>query len=52
MLMIVACTFVLCAAVILGSYWMFVVRPETKAARARCGDGSRRSRPLGRSRPS
>jgi tight adherence protein B len=32
-MLIVAFTFVLCATIILGAYWMFVVRPEDKAAR-------------------
>ena len=27
-------TFVLCAAIIVGSYWVFVVRPEKAASRA------------------
>src|SRR5437660_6975294 len=31
---IVAFTFILCAVIILGVYWMFVVRPEDGAARA------------------
>jgi tight adherence protein B len=33
-MLIVGLTFVLCAAIILGTYWMFVVRPEDKATRA------------------
>ena len=33
-MLIVVLTFVLCAGIILGSYWMFVVRPEDRAARA------------------
>jgi tight adherence protein B len=32
--LIVAATFVLCASIILGIYWMFVVRPEDNATRA------------------
>lgn len=33
-MLIVALTFVLCAVIILGVYWTFVVRPESSAARA------------------
>jgi tight adherence protein B len=33
-MLIVASTFVLCATIILGIYWMFVVRPEDRTARA------------------
>ena len=33
-MLIVGFTFVLCAGIILGVYWTFVVRPEDKAARA------------------
>jgi tight adherence protein B len=33
-MLIVAFTFVLCASIILGIYWVFVVRPEEGAARA------------------
>ena len=33
-MLIVGLTFVLCAAIILGIYWMFVVRPEDRATRA------------------
>ena len=33
-MLIVALTFILCAAIILGMYWMFIVRPEDSAARA------------------
>ena len=33
-MLIVALTFVLCAVIILGVYWGFVVRPESSAARA------------------
>jgi tight adherence protein B len=32
-MLIVALTFVLCASIILGSYWAFIVRPEHSAAR-------------------
>lgn len=32
-MLIVALTFVLCATIILGSYWAFIVRPEDSAAR-------------------
>src|SRR5437867_4326227 len=30
---IVGFTFVLCASIVLGAYWLFVVRPEESAAR-------------------
>src|SRR5579864_6331000 len=33
-MLIVTATFVLCASIILGIYWMFVVRPEDRADRA------------------
>jgi tight adherence protein B len=33
-MLIVGFTFILCAGIILGSYWTFVVRPEDRAARA------------------
>lgn len=46
-MLIVAFTFVLCASIILGAYWMFVVRPESKAARKlrRRLTGAPRNRP-------
>jgi tight adherence protein B len=33
-MLIVGLTFILCAGIILGIYWMFIVRPEDQAARA------------------
>jgi tight adherence protein B len=33
-MLIIAFTFVLCAGIVLGAYWIFVVRPEDNAARA------------------
>jgi tight adherence protein B len=33
-MLIVASTFIFCAAIVLGVYWMFIVRPEDSAARA------------------
>jgi tight adherence protein B len=45
--LIVAATFVLCASIILGIYWMFVVRPEDSATRAL----RRRLTPVAEDRP-
>ena len=33
-MVIVAFTFFLCLAIVLGTYWMFVLRPEDSATRA------------------
>ncbi len=46
-MLIVILTFVLCAAIVLGIYWTFIVRPETSATRAL----RRRLRPAVEDRP-